>query len=120
MTVGNTKGFTLIEVMMTLVIFSFVILGFSAATTGVIRLNEVSSNYTIAATLTQDMFETLKARSVAGMAIDSGTDASRPGFTRSWAVTPSALNPGLIRVDVTVGWNDYEPRQITFSSIIND
>lgn len=118
--VTNPSGYTLIEVLVAITIFSIAVLGFAMSTISVIRGNKSTYNVTIANALAQDKLEELKALP---SSITSGgpvTDTiSGQAFSRSWTVTANSPITGVRKIAVTVSWTDYKSNSITLSSAIN-
>ena len=114
------SGFSLIEVLFSLAILSIGVLGITSASVGTIRANETSENYTIAATLAQDMAEWLSSEAAAGIALTAGSDTPRAGFARAWTIDADTPEAGVSQLGVTISWTDYGPKQITLTTIIND
>ncbi len=114
--VGNS-GYSLLEILVALSIFSIVSVALTTSITSGIKINHASERLTQATVLAHDTLETLSARPAARV---SGTDTPQSGFTRTWTVTPDAPQPGVSQLDVTVAWTDYQPRTITLSTVLND
>jgi len=113
---GNT-GYSLLEILVAMSIFSIVSVALTVSITSGIRINHASERLTQATVLAQDTLEALSARPAARA---SGTDTPQPGFTRTWTVTPDVPQLGVTQLDVTVSWTDYQPRTITLSTVLND
>ncbi len=117
---SNKCGFTLIEVLVAMGIFSITFLALAAGAGSVMRANETSYNSTIATSLAQDKVEELKARN-GSVLISEGPVTDYVGgieFTRAWTVTPNSPVVGTKQVDVTVTWQDYTPHVLTISSAV--
>jgi prepilin-type N-terminal cleavage/methylation domain-containing protein len=115
-----SKGFTVIEVLVAISIFSVAILGLAVGATSVMRANQVSYNHTTASNLAQDKLEELKARP--GSIATGGPENEPVGnttFTRSWTVTPSDPVGGVTRIDVQVDWTDYTAQSVSISAAVN-
>ncbi len=112
------RGFTLIEVLISMTIFSIAILGLAIGAGSVMRANQTSYFSTIAVNLGQDKLEELKANP-ATLASDSDTDTiDNVIFTRTWTVTPNSPVSGVSRVDVQVEWTDYITHTVSISSAV--
>jgi hypothetical protein len=103
------------------------VLGLSMATITVIRGNKGNDNFAAAVNLAHDKIEQLKASNHLTIenrcpgAGDSGiTGSGVVGgiFDRCWRITPSALGTQLKQVDVTVSWREFEPHEVTLSTLI--
>jgi prepilin-type N-terminal cleavage/methylation domain-containing protein len=121
------RGFTFIEILISIGLIAVGILGFSLNTMGVIRGNHISGNYTVAANLAQDKLEQLKAEATfanADLCPDSGeqglaaTGVAGGIYNRCWIIKDSPLGDELKQIDVTVSWRDYIPRAVTVSTLV--
>ena len=113
---GNT-GYSLLEILVAMAIFSIVSVALTSSITSGIRINHASGQLTQATVFAQDILEALSARPAART---SGSDTPQPGFIRTWTVTPDVPQPGVTQIDVTVSWTDYQPRTIALSTVLND
>ena len=122
----KSKGFTLIEVLIALVILSVAFLALAGLMVQTTKNNSFGGHITEAATFAQDKLEELRASS--WVAITSGSDkmtSSGLGYDRNWTVVPNAIvapytEPTLNTVTITVNWNDRTNHSIRFiSSIAN-
>jgi type IV pilus modification protein PilV len=115
----NTRGFTVLEVLIAMGIFTVAILGVAISATSVIKANRVSYSTTIATNLAQDKLEELKANPASLASGGPITDTiSGETFTRTWTVTSSSPVAGMSRIDVTVTWTDYSSHTLTMSSAV--
>ena len=112
------SGFTLIEILVAMAIFSIGVLGFAISTISVTQGNQKSYNIALANAFAQDKLEELKALP-ASLASGSDTISSGLSFSRSWTVTANSPISGMHKIDVTVTWTDYQSHSITLSSAIN-
>ncbi len=113
------RGFTLIEVLISMTIFSVAILGLAIGASSVMRANQTSYFSTIAVSLAQDKLEELKANPASlasGGPVTDTTDGVV--FTRNWTVTPNYPVAGVSRVDVQVDWTDYIAHTVSISSAV--
>ncbi len=112
------RGFTLIEVLISMTIFSVAILGLAIGASSVMRANQTSYFSTIAVSLAQDKLEELKANP-ATLASNSDTDTiDNVVFTRNWTETPDSPVSGVSRIDVTVEWTDHNTHTVSISSAV--
>ena len=113
-------GFTVIEVLVSLAIFSVAILGLAVSATTIMRANQTSYSYTVATNLAQDKLEELKANpaTLASGGPDYPT-ALGITFTRTWTVTAPTPTLNASQIDVQVNWTDYTSRSVTISSAVN-
>jgi prepilin-type N-terminal cleavage/methylation domain-containing protein len=116
---GPQAGFTLIEILMAMTIFSTSFLALAAGASTVMKSNHTSYNSTVATTLAQDKLEELLAK--------TGTDINAGGpiadtvgsvvFTRTWTID-NAFVAGVRRVNVVVTWNDRTDHTLTVSTAV--
>ncbi len=112
-------GFTLIEILLAMVIFSISFLGLAAGATTVMKSNHSSYNNTVATNLAQDKLEVLRAKNVADIAGDN--DTKKVGgvtFTRTWT-TDDVDVAGLRKIKVGISWNDQRAHSLTISSAVD-
>jgi type IV pilus modification protein PilV len=120
----STNGFTLLEVLFALAIFSIGLLAINAMTTMVIKSNYMSKNLTTAVHLAQNKLDALKAESYVSVAdstetgLDSQEAAGAGIFDRSVIVPPSSTVPNYKTVEVIVSWSDPDLRQVRMKTII--
>lgn len=119
---GN--GFTLLEVLVAMAIFSVAILGLAIGATTIMRANRMSYLNTVATNLAQDKLEQLKATTVANItSCSSNCDSpaltyKNVTFTRTWTVTADSPATGVNRIDVAIQWFDYTTHTLTVSSAV--
>jgi prepilin-type N-terminal cleavage/methylation domain-containing protein len=103
----NDEGYTLIEVLIAIAIFSIGLLAIATMQVSSIRVNDTARRMTRRATIAQDRLEYLMSLGYTNAVLTSGghTDGSAPsGYTISWTVsTGGTLPPStkLIRMNVT-------------------
>jgi type IV pilus modification protein PilV len=115
------QGFTIIEVLVAMGIFTVAILGVAISATSVIKANQVSYSTTIATNLAQDKLEDLKANpSSLANGSESSITISGETFSRTWTVTTNTPVTGVTKIDVTVAWTDYTAHTITLSSVVGN
>ena len=130
--IEREDGFTLNEILVSIVLIAIGVVGFSVNTIGVVQGNYISNNVTVATSLAQDKMEQLKVTTLPtcptattagcfdGPLNSQGTTAS-PGniYNRSWVVTDRTdLGTGLKEIDITVSWRDYISRSVTLSTLV--
>lgn len=120
-------GFSLIEVLISMTIFSIAVLGLAIGAGSVMRANQTSYFSTIAVNLGQDKLEELKSNKGDPVnffkTCSTNCDATVPthdgvGFIRTWTVGPLPGVAGVTQIDVTVGWTDYRFHSVTVSSAV--
>ncbi len=119
------RGFTLIEVLISMTIFSIAILGLAIGASSVMRANQTSYFSTIAVSLAQDKLEELKANpaTVDAGSCSSNCDSTVPthdgvAFTRTWVFTEDSPVDGVRRIDVQVEWTDHMTHTVSISSLV--
>jgi prepilin-type N-terminal cleavage/methylation domain-containing protein len=108
----KSKGFSLIEVLIALIILSIAFLGLAGLMIQTTRNNSFGGRITEAATFAQDKLEEL--RSTPWVAITSGSDKTSVNgmdFARNWTIVPNAIvapytEPTLNTITISINWND--------------
>ena len=105
---GPNHGFTLIEVMLTLVILSIGILAMARLQIAAIRGNALAQRMTTAASVAEGKIEQLKNAPFADIQAESPTQvtASNLNFTREVTVTNNSPMANTKTVSVIVTWKD--------------
>jgi type IV pilus modification protein PilV len=117
------NGFTLLEVLFALAIFSIGLLAIIGMTTMTIKSNFMSKNLTTAVHLAQNKLDALRAEAYTSVVdssetgLDSQEAAGAGIFDRSVTVIPSTA-PDYKTVEVIVSWSDPDPRQVAMKTII--
>jgi type IV pilus assembly protein PilV len=118
--VMRDRGFTLLEVLITLVILSVSLLALAGLMVCTTRNNSFGGHMTEGATLVQDKLEELKATfwdNIAdGTRSDNSTSSTGIPFTRSWTVV---TNGNMKTVTLSVTWNDRINHSIRLVSVIS-
>lgn len=120
----KSKGFTLIEVLIALVILAISLLALAGLMNITTKNNAFGGTMTEAATLAQDRMESLRVSH--WDQIVSGNDVVQVrgiNYNRTWTVVlgPNSPAPPFDnekRVTVTVNWNDGVERSITFLTVL--
>ncbi len=114
----ESKGFTLIEILIALVILSIAFLALAGLMVQTTKNNSFGGRMTEAATFAQDKLEELRAFS--WVAIVPGSDhrmgANGVDYGRTWDV---ATNGNLRTINVTINWTDQTNHSVRFISIIS-
>jgi len=108
----KSKGFSLIEVLIALIILSIAFLGLAGLMIQTTRNNSFGGRITEAATFAQDKLEEL--RSTPWVSITSGSDkisVNGMDFARNWTIVPNAIvapytEPTLNTITISINWND--------------
>lgn len=103
--VRDQRGFTLLEVMITLVILAIGLLGLAGLQIIAIKGNSFGQQMTVASTMAQNQLEQMRRGAVAlGSSNDAVTDQNGITYTRTWTVTPNTPNTDMNTVNITVSW----------------
>jgi len=123
----GSKGFTLIEILVALVILSICLLGLAGMMAKTTRNNSWGGHLTEAATLAQDKLEQLRATPFGMILLNQTiTDPVKPvgstgiAYTRSWVAVPNIAAPNntLDVITITVTWTDTTSHSISMVSAI--
>jgi type IV pilus assembly protein PilV len=123
----ESKGFSLIEMLIALVILAISLLALAGLMATTTRNNSFGGHMTEAATFAQDKLEELKALPWANIVGGTDTKSGSTGITyaRTWNVS-TLLNPVpppnelLKAVTITVNWDDGISRSINIFSAIRN
>ena len=118
-TSNRSKGFTLIEVLIALVISSICLLGLASLMVTSTHGNSFGGHMTEAATLAQDKLEELRAirRNIPeGSSTDHPEGPTGISYTRNWNVVTDG---NLRTITVTVNWKDRMDHTISFVSVLS-
>jgi len=118
----KSKGFSLIEMLIALVILSISLLALASLMAMTTRNNSFGSHVTEAATFAQDKLEELQATSFVNIAsgIDTRNGATGIAFSRNWnvvAVQDDEGKPNRRNVTITINWNDGTSHSISLFSV---
>lgn len=125
--VKKPDGFTLVEILVAISIFTFAVLGLAAGTVSVTRTNQNSHLNASAINLAQAKLEELKAMTktaFSGLSCPSSTPcsdsavASNTTFNRQWWITTNSPVTGVNRIDVSIAWTDYTAHSLTFRASV--
>ena len=97
------KGFTLIECLVSIMVFFTAVMGLSAVTIMVVKGNSFSTAMTVATALATDKIEGLQNISYQDVA-SGGPETLQTVFTRRWTVTNNSPVPNTKTIAVTVSW----------------
>ena len=122
----DNKGFTLIEILVTIAIFAIGVLAVASMQYWSVRNTATGNVMTQAANLARSQMETLKNAPVVTTLV-SGADANNPIdangtpggiFTRTWVITNPLGTSVTRQIDVTVAWRrNGQNRSVVLTSI---
>ena len=117
---SKSKGFTLLEVLVALIILSFALLALAGLMVTTTKNNAVGNYVTETATFAQDKLEELRAVKSENL-IDGNNTDQRGGstginYTRNWNVK---TNGSLKTVTINVDWNDRTAHSINIVSVLS-
>jgi type IV pilus assembly protein PilV len=124
--IQDTRGFTLLEVMITVVILAIGLLGLAGLQIVAIKGNSFGQQMTAASTFAQNQLETLR-QSAGSLSngYDTVTDQNGITYARTWTVTANAPQANMDTVNMTVSWTGptgsgtEATRSITIRTIIS-
>ncbi len=118
-------GFSAVELMIAIVFFGILMLGFLGVFPLGMRSVEKGERMTVATSLAQDEIERLKTLTAADADLVAGNhaDAANPlngVYTRTWTVTDDTPLPDMKRIDMQVSFSDNGiQRNIQMSTYLN-
>jgi type IV pilus assembly protein PilV len=119
---GHDEGFTLIELMITLVILSVGLIALAGLQITAVKANAFSKRMTAAIAVAEARIEQLKDMPYANVQSESPTPvvASGMNFTRQVTVTTNSPVPNTKTIQVTVTWTEGSKSHVVpISTIIN-
>jgi len=122
---SRDKGFTVIEILVALTIFSLAVLGLAIGTLTVIRTNQTSHLNTAAINIAQAKLEEFRGMTSAAFSSLSCPSYTTPGcsdaliasgttFNRSWQFTANSPANGVTSANVQINWSDYTSHSLVF------
>lgn len=119
----GSRGFTLLEVMIAMIILAIALLGLAGLQITSFRGNSLASQITEATTLAQDQLEQLIATPFANLTGGNSNVTGTTGVTYNvqWTITPDPIPPGVTSatVDVTVLWTQNTRHTVSIDSVIS-
>jgi len=120
--IKSTRGFSLIEILIAIVILSVSLLALAALMVTTTQNNSFGAHMSEATTFAQDMLEWLRVNPWANVVsgADRKTGSTGINYDRSWVVSPNPISPNdtLRTVTITVKWNDKIDHSISVLSAI--
>jgi len=121
----QTRGFTLVEVLIALVILAFSLLGMAGLMATTTHNNSYGGHLTEAATLAEDKLEQLRATpfgmiNLNAATVDQPVGSTGIAYTRRWIAVPNIPPPNntLNTITITVSWTDAIPRSFSMVSAV--
>jgi len=116
----KAAGFTLIEILVALVIFSISILAFAGLTVTATRTGSYGGRMTEAVTFAQDKLEELKLNSWDNIVSGADQEIGPTGinYARKWKVLEKETR-NLKTVSITIDWNDRVDHTIFLFTVIS-
>jgi type IV pilus assembly protein PilV len=116
----TSKGFTLIEILISLVILSISLLALAGLMVTTTRNTSFGGHLTEAATFAQDQLEQFRAMRWQDIPPEPGPDlktgSTGINYTRSWNVVQSG---NLKTITVTINWTDQTNHMLTLLSVVS-
>jgi type II secretory pathway pseudopilin PulG len=117
----NQKGITLLEVMISMLILAFGVLGLAPMLVVSMFGNSYSNQVTVADAIAMDRFEEIKTwYHISPLPFSETVNNVQRIFTRETQIddstTDGSIPPGVYRIQITVSWTDQEqvPRSVTY------
>ena len=110
--IGEMRGFTLIEVLVTALLLTIGLLGTLGLATGIIRGNFFSKNVTSATAIAQSQLEAVQNRGYVNATTTNFPSAAATvsmgsvSFSRTTTITDNSPSSNMKTVSVTVSWNE--------------
>lgn len=114
---GSSRGFSLIELLVAILIFAVVALAISGSTLQAARQNRVSEAQAVATSIAQSVLECLRLERVNGLlaSINCETSNERPGYDVQ-PPTVTTVSPG-VQWDVVVTWTAAPAGSVRMSTL---
>ena len=107
---GNKEGFTLVEIMVAIIVFSIGLLIFISLNIAIIKSNVFSKAITYATNLAQEKIEQLKNTPYANITNQTETGIGlNNAFTRTTTVQEGVPQANMKTITVTVTWQEMKP-----------
>ncbi len=116
----KSKGFSLLELLIALVILSISILALSGLMTTTTKNNAFGGHITEATTLAQDKLEELRASPWTNIVGNSDTVSGSTGINYNRICEVTNLAPNLKQVQVTIRWTDSSSHSLRFLSVLSN
>jgi prepilin-type N-terminal cleavage/methylation domain-containing protein len=110
-------GYSLVELLMAMTLFTIAALGLSAGVVLVSRSGVLSTDLTRASLLAQEKIEELADHTDA---LVGGTDNPQSRFTRVWSVAPDTPATGVTKLTVEVSWEGNDAQAVSLVTVVNE
>ena len=114
----GTAGFTLIELMVSVLIAAFTVLGLAGGNLSAMRANRVSEKLSHATALGQRQLALLKQQAEWG-SVSAGNE-TREAFDVRWTIQGTGPQPGTTIVRVRVSWTGQGAHALELETIVRD
>ncbi|MGH7928548.1 MAG: type IV pilus modification PilV family protein [Candidatus Binatia bacterium] len=131
MRIKQNQGFTLVEILVAITIFSFAVLGLAIGTVSLTRTNADSHLRAVAVNIAQARLEELNSMnsttltalvaactSVSSTGCNDTFSASGITYDRRWWFAANSPVVGVNRIDVKVDWTSHGSRTVTFTAAV--
>lgn len=121
----SNRGFTIIELLVTIVVFGLVVPGLVGLITSIDRLNDRARDLSVINSLVENKTESLRSISYTGInngAFDFTSELPNTiGGPRTASYTISSINSALKQVDLVVTYNDHgTSRTLSYRTYIGE
>lgn len=125
---SRAAGFSSIEVLTSMVVFSMISLGITSSTLTSIQTNRASQQKAVAINLAHQSLECVKSQIQAGRSItaaNAGVDCNPSGAPAGYTLTVpaaaagTAAFAGMTRVQVTISWASPKPDSVSLDSYLD-
>lgn len=119
----DSKGFTLVEVLIATFVLAIALLAMAQMQIMAIRGNAFANKTTTSVTLAQDKLEELRGLSYSDSQLAAGDHPNDLAgtdwdyYTREWTVQNDTPTTGLKTVTIDVSWQDASSRQVSLDTI---
>jgi prepilin-type N-terminal cleavage/methylation domain-containing protein len=128
LTVQISTGFSLVELLVALIVFSIIAVGVLHSTVTTFQTNRDSQQQAVAVNLAHQVLECVKSQIRAGRNIDignAGQDCNPAGAPAGYTLAGVTVTPnpsgfdGLTRIQLTISWRSPLPDSIAFDWLVD-
>lgn len=115
----DQRGMTLVEIMVAMILLAIALAWLAPLVVVSMRSNRLGADLTRASTLAQDKFEELKNKSYSYLLANSSGQDTVGTLIRSWAITEESGQIDLLRIVLTLDWQDPDggDHQVSFTTL---